>query len=229
MRRIATRLRERLQGEDGVTLVELLVVLVILGIVLAPLVASFTTALRHTVDQSKREQAYSNARLAIQRMRTDVHCASAVTGVEQNIYGGFTLTMTEATEGDPGWCQAVIPSGTGASGVQWCTIPVDGSTTRYRLYRFLGLNPDDCDGGAGSTFQIDYVSPPTTGWPTNSTVAVAPTSWAGNLWPTPETCPAGRLPTLTVFLNAAVDPVNEAFRHYQLRDALALRNAVRCS
>ena len=29
------------------------------------------------------------------------------------------------------------------------------------VYRFLGLNPDECDGGVGSTFQVDYVTTPT--------------------------------------------------------------------
>lgn len=225
---LARRLWRCLRPETGTTLPELLTVMAILLLVLTPLVANFTTALNHEVDQSQREAAYSSGRLAIQRMRTDAHCASAITGVEQNLYGGFTLTLSEAVEGSAGWCATVIPSGTGASGVQWCTIPVTGSTTRFRLYRYLGLDPDECDGGPGSTFQIDYIATPTTGWPTNSTVLVAPTDWIGNLWPTAASCPAGRLPTLAVLLNTSVDPDASPYRHYQLRDSLALRNAVRC-
>lgn len=225
----AARLRARLRREEGTTLPELLTVMAILVLVLAPLVESFTTALKHEADQSSRELAYSSARLAVQRMRADVHCASAVTGIQQNAFGGFTLTLTEAAEGSAGWCQTVIPAGTGANGVQWCTIPVTGSTTRFRLYRYLGLDPNDCDGGPGSTFQIDYIAPPQTGWPTNSSVSPAPTDWVGNLWPTASACPAGRLPTLAVFLNTSVDPDATPYRHYQLRDSLALRNAVRCA
>ncbi len=222
-----SRLLGRLRAEHGVTLPEMLAVLAILLVVLTPLVSSFTSALKHEIDQSQREGAYSSARLALQRMRTDVHCASAVTGVEENIYGGFTLTLTEAVEDDSGWCPAVIPAGTGASGVQWCTIPTDGTNTKFRLYRFLGLNPDECDGGVGSTFQVDYVTVPTSGWPTNTAVT-GNTDWIGNLWPTADVCPSGRLPTLKVLLNTSVDPVNAAYRHYQLTESLALRNAVRC-
>lgn len=207
----------------------MLAVLTILLVVITPLVASFTTALRHEVDTTRREEAYSSARLALQRMRTDVHCAAGITGVEQNVYGGFTLTLTQSSQGEGGWCAGVIPTGSGASGVQWCTVPVDGSSTRFRLYRFLGLDPTDCDGGSGSTFQIDYITEPESGWPTNSTVVIAPTSWVGNLWPTPETCLSGRLPTLSALLDTAVDPVTAPNRRYQLRDALALRNAVRCA
>jgi hypothetical protein len=161
-------------------------------------------------------------------MRTDVHCASAVTGVQENAFGGYTLTLTQASEGNPGWCPAVIPPGTGANGVQWCTISVGLSTTRFKLYRYLGLDPNDCDGGPGSTFQIDYIAPPTAGWPTNATVSPAPADWIGNVWPDAATCLTGRLPTLAVQLNTSVDPDATPYRHYQLRDALALRNAVRC-
>jgi len=230
-------LRRRVQvcREDGVTLPELLIVLTILALVIAPLVASFSTALRNQSDQSKREAAYSAARLALQRMRVDVHCSSSKVQdgvVQENAFGGFTLTLQEATEGSPGYCETVIPPGTGSNGVQWCTIPVTGSTTRFRLYRYLGLDPNDCDGGSGSTFQVDFVTVPSSGWPTNSTAlgidpAPTPGDWIGNLWPTPEACPANRLPTLTVLLNTSVNPDETPKRNYQLRDALALRNAVR--
>jgi prepilin-type N-terminal cleavage/methylation domain-containing protein len=229
--RFATRaawLRRRLRREHGVTLPELLTVLVILGIILAPLVGSFTTALKHEADQAEREKAYSAARLAVQRMRSDVHCAAKVVAVQENTFGGFTLTLQEGSETDPGWCQTVIPAGTGANGVQWCTIPVGGSTTRFRLYRYLGLDAADCDGGPGSTFQIDYIAPPKAGWPTNSTVSPAPSDWIGNLWPDPNVCPTNRLPTVSVSLNTSVDPDATPYRHYHLRDALALRNAKRC-
>jgi len=227
----AARLRALLRRDDGTTLPELLTVMAILALVLTPLVGSFTTALRHETDQSQREAAYSAGRLAVQRMRTDVHCASAVTGAapQKNSFGGFTLTLTEASEGSNGWCPTVIPTGTGASGVQWCTIPVGSSTTRFRLYRYLGLDPNDCDGGPGSTFQIDYIAPPVGGWPTNTRVSPSPSDWIGNVWPTAATCPAGRLPTLAILLNTSVDPDATPYRHYQLRDSLALRNAVRCT
>lgn len=228
-RLVIAALRRRLADERGVTLPELLAVLTILLIVLTPLVASFTTALRHETDQSQREAAYSSARLAIQRMRTDLHCASGATAVNQNAYGGFTLTLAQANDVSAGgWCPTVIPQGSGSTGVQWCTVPYPGSTTRFRLYRFLGLDPTECDGGTGSTFQIDYIAPPTGGWPTNSTSDPVPTSWEGNLWPTAEACPTGRLPTITVRLNTSVDPDASPYRHYELVDAIALRNAERC-
>ena len=74
----------------------------ILGIVLAPLSTSFASGMVQQASQTRREQAYANARVALQRLRLDVHCAGAVTSVEQNSYGGFTLTLTESNDQSPG-------------------------------------------------------------------------------------------------------------------------------
>lgn len=216
----------RLRDERGVTLPEMLAVMTILLIVITPLVGSFATALRHETDQVQREAAYSAARLAIQRMRTDLHCAKNVTDIDQNAYGGFTMTLTQGndTAAVNGWCPAVVPSASGAAGVQWCTIPYPSSTTRFRLYRYLGLNATDCDGGTGSTFQIDYIAPPPAGWPTNTTIDPVPTAWDGNLWPESEACVPGRLPSLTIRINTSVDPDATPYRNYEIIDSIALRN-----
>jgi prepilin-type N-terminal cleavage/methylation domain-containing protein len=224
----------RLRREEGFTLVELLTAMTILGIVLTALVSSFTSGMAHEVDQTRREEAQENARLALQRMRVDIHCAGGLTSVDQNAYGGFTLTLTEAHQGQAGWCPAVIPAGDTSVGVQWCTVPYAGSSTRFVLYRFLGLEESDCGAsGSGSTFQVDYVSVPPTGWPQNTQTTSPPTSWVGNLWPTGTACEdgsavSGALPTAAVDLSVALDPVRYPRENYELRDQIALRNANRC-
>jgi prepilin-type N-terminal cleavage/methylation domain-containing protein len=238
------RVREMIRGfgrrlgrEDGYTLVELITVMAILGIVMAPLATSWATGVAQEVSQTRREQAYANARVALQRMRIDVHCATGVTTVEQNAYGGFTLTLTEANDQTTdlkGWCPAVIPAGSGSSGVQWCTIAHSGSTTRFTLYRFLGTNPTDCDGGSASTFEADYLASTPGSWPVNSAAVAStgtgtPTSWTGNLWPTAVTCQSGYLPTVAIDFNVNVDPDNHPNEHYEIKDAITLRNAPRCS
>ena len=98
---VMKKLRDRLGRDDGYTLVELITVMAILGIVLAPLSSSFASGMVAQASQTRREQAYANARVALQRLRLDVHCASAVTSVEQNSYGGFTLTLTESNDQSP--------------------------------------------------------------------------------------------------------------------------------
>jgi prepilin-type N-terminal cleavage/methylation domain-containing protein len=227
-----------LAREHGYTVIELIVVMVLLAIVMTPLIASLATGMVHEVDQARREQAQENARLTLQRMRVDMHCAGGLTSVDQNAYGGFTLTLTEAHEGQDGWCPGVIPSGDTSVGVQWCTVPYAGpppSTTRFVLYRFLGLDTSECgSGGNSSTFQVDYIAAPPSGWPQNTQTTTPPSSWVGNLWPTGTNCadgtaPTGSLPTAPVDLSVALDPLNHPKENYELRDQIALRNANRCT
>lgn len=210
------------RDEDGYSLVELIVVLAILGIVLVGLVTSFTAGLRAETGATQRATAQENARTALVRMRTDIHCATGAPAPVENPFGGFTLTLAES----PDVCPSVTTS---SSGVQWCTVPVDGSTTRWQLIRFLGTLPQDCGGGGASTLVVDYVTAPSNGWPSNTGTSPAPADWDGNLWPTAETCPSGNMPTLSVQLAVDVDPVNFANQTYELRDTIALRNAPRCT
>jgi prepilin-type N-terminal cleavage/methylation domain-containing protein len=220
----------RLRRADGFTLIELIVVMTILATVMTPLIVSFSTSMKHDVDQTRREQAYANARIALQRLRVDVHCASnTVPQINQNSYGGFTLTLSENHQGQDGWCPGVIPAGDTSSGVQWCTVPKSGSTTRFVLYRYIGTDLTECGSTSASTFQVDYVAITPSGWPTNSSASGPPTGWVGNLWPTAATCVTGNLPTVAFDVNVAVDPVNFPNERYELRDQIAIRNANRCS
>ena len=226
-----SRCLRRLNSEAGYTLIELLVVMGILGLVLAPLASSFTSAMHNETDQARREQAYASARLALQRMRLDIHCAGGVTSVDENTAGGFTLTLTENHEFQEAWCPGVIPAGDDSSGVQWCTVQRSGSPTRFVLYRYLGQDaPSECGSSATSTFEVDYVAMSPAGWPTTSRkspAALPPADWIGNLWPDPTTCPSGGLPTVAVDVNVALDPVGHPSERYELRDQIALRNANR--
>ena len=71
--------RAALEAQDGFTLAEMLVVLAILGVVLAGLTQLFTSALAAGKDQTGRTQAQLDARLALDKLRREIHCASAVT------------------------------------------------------------------------------------------------------------------------------------------------------
>jgi prepilin-type N-terminal cleavage/methylation domain-containing protein len=235
--------RARLRSEDGYTLVELLICMVILGIILAPLATSFTSALRSQATIERREAAAENARIALQRMEADVHCAGNNTSVDQNDAGGFTLTLSENNHDSPGqagWCPGVVPYDAAVNpqpdGVQWCTAPVNGSTTRFALYRYFIFSGGDATacGGTNATFQVDYVAAPPGGWPTNTNTTTSPTSWVGNIWPSGTRCEdasaaLGALPTVNVDVNVALDPVDKANERYELRETMALRNADRCS
>jgi prepilin-type N-terminal cleavage/methylation domain-containing protein len=224
---ISSRL-SRLAREDGYSLVELLTVMALLGTVLTVIVGSFTTAMRHQAIAMNQAEVFSNARLALQRMRLDIHCAHSQVSqlpVQQNPYGGFTLTLTETA----GQCSGVLAGGAGVSGVEWCTIPyTPGDTTRYELFRYDSSALSSCDGGPGSTFEVDYVAAPPSGWPTNSGTSPAPTSWAGNIWPTSSSCVPGGLPAIAVDLNIALNAASYPTQHYELADQIAELNANPC-
>jgi prepilin-type N-terminal cleavage/methylation domain-containing protein len=116
-----SKLRRLLAQEDGYTLIELLQVTVILGVVLSSLTAVFVSAMNSEVEMNKRFQAQQEARLAVDKMRREIHCASAVTPAGAS--ASITITL-------PAQC----PSAGGSQvDVVYDTQLV--STGRYRLRR----------------------------------------------------------------------------------------------
>src|SRR5439155_24546271 len=77
--------RPRLRGsevemrdERGYTLIEMLTVLVIFGTVMSALMVLFVQGTGAEVDMNNRFQAQQDARLALDKIRREVECASAV-------------------------------------------------------------------------------------------------------------------------------------------------------
>ncbi len=133
--RLARRRRAAL-GEGGYALTELLTVLVILTIVLGGLTALFVSATTAEVDMRERFEAQQEARLAVDALRREVHCASAISQTGPSA----TVTMTLPTG---------CPSGSGD--VTWCT--VSAGANRYQLYRKAGTT---CD--SSGKLYADYIT-----------------------------------------------------------------------
>jgi prepilin-type N-terminal cleavage/methylation domain-containing protein len=207
--RVPARLRRVLAPEGGYTLIELLTVMVVLLIILAPLTSSFASGMAAEVDQTRRVDAQENARQALDRMRKDIHCAHGVTDPYQNDSdvgptSGYTIVMTETNVTGTSECPGLVQ--TNASAVQWCTIPVAGATDRYQLYR--ENDPDDQCDGSDATFMTDYLTRP-------------------DVWASP-TCVSGQYATVEVTMPVDVDPSKRPGA-YQLGDQVALRNGNICS
>jgi prepilin-type N-terminal cleavage/methylation domain-containing protein len=113
--------RRRLRGEAGYSLVEMLTVMVIMSIVFAGITQIFVAGSKAQTDQDNRFQAQLAARLALDKIRKDIHCASDVTP-----YAANSITLK-------------LPSGCGGD-TSWCTVAVSGYTNRYRLYRKAGTS-----------------------------------------------------------------------------------------
>ncbi len=65
--------------QGGYSLVELLTVTLILGTVMGGLTTLFVRALNAEVDMNRRFRAQQDARIAIDRMRREIHCANSIT------------------------------------------------------------------------------------------------------------------------------------------------------
>jgi type II secretory pathway pseudopilin PulG len=74
-----TRLRTRLAAEAGYSLVELLQVTAILSVVLTGITVVFVRASNAELDMNRRFQAQQVARVAVDKMRRELHCASSIT------------------------------------------------------------------------------------------------------------------------------------------------------
>lgn len=75
-----TRLRilRRFGREAGYTLIELLLVTAILGTVLASLTVLFVTASSSQIDMNRRFRAQQDARVAVDKMRREIHCSDQI-------------------------------------------------------------------------------------------------------------------------------------------------------
>jgi prepilin-type N-terminal cleavage/methylation domain-containing protein len=130
--RVRSRLRVR--GESGYSLVEMLTVMVIMSIVFAGVTTVFVAGSRAQAEQDRRFQAQLSTRLALDKIRRDIHCASDVTPYATN---SVTLKITGCTGGD----------------ISWCTVAVTGYSSRYALYRQAGTS---C--GSSGTKIADYLT-----------------------------------------------------------------------
>jgi prepilin-type N-terminal cleavage/methylation domain-containing protein len=194
-----------LARDDGLTLVELMVAMLLMSIILAPLIGGMVSMMSAQARQANVVTAQEQARLALERMRKDIHCAHSVDAPEDNASGGVTLILNETNTTGTAECPGIVE--TNSSSVQWCTVPVAGSTDRYRLYR--EEDPDtNCD-GSQSSFQVDYLT-------------------QDALWTTPS-CTGGEYPTVGVDLSVDVKPGTTNEGSYNLDDAIALRNATPCA
>lgn len=123
------------RGEAGYSLVEMITVMAIMSIVFAGITDVFIAGSKAQADQDRRFQAQLSTRLAMDKIRKDIHCATDVTPYAVN-----SVTLK-------------IPSGCGGD-VSWCTAAVSGYTNRHALYRQAGTS---CSAATG--IQIaDYLT-----------------------------------------------------------------------
>jgi type II secretory pathway pseudopilin PulG len=110
------RVRAALSREGGYSLMEMLVVMIILTTVLTVLSDVFVSGANAELDMNRRFEAQLNARLALDKLRREIHCASSA-----SVSGSQSVTLV---------LPAQCPTGTG--NVTWCAV---GTGSRWGIHR----------------------------------------------------------------------------------------------
>lgn len=137
----------RLRGERGMTLMELLMAMTILGIVMTSVVALYISGVRAQTNLTSSFSAQTMLHVGLDRIRSDAHLACSETAQSST---SVTLSLYPCD---------------GSAKVTWCT---SGSGSRYALYRISGTAAT-CTGGekfadyltSGSIFTYTAQNSPT--------------------------------------------------------------------
>jgi type II secretory pathway pseudopilin PulG len=113
----------RLRREGGYTLIELLTVAVILTTVVGSLSALFVQASTAEIDMNRRFRAQQDARMAVDKMRREIHCADQITPA------GVSAEITVRL---PAQCPSAVGTPPVVTNV---TYDVVGSGQRFQLRR----------------------------------------------------------------------------------------------
>ena len=157
--------RRRLASQAGFTLTELITTMAILGIVLGGLTTMFHAGVRAEMRANRELDAQQNARAALDKMRRELHCASAISAPNGTAVASLTVTLPAAC---PGTATAVVyatstvaanryeltrtaDSGTPTTVADYLTsstpftyyIPASGTLGRLQVDIPVNLNPTD--------------------------------------------------------------------------------------
>jgi prepilin-type N-terminal cleavage/methylation domain-containing protein len=131
-------------SEKGYSLIELLVTMVILVIVLGSLTTVFVSGSGAEATLNNRFQAQQNGRLGLDRIRGDIHCASAAQAQTINTYPGLKLAV--------GNCYAATPT------ISWCVVQYTATPLRYQVFRSTTTGATTCTGtDAARVLIADYL------------------------------------------------------------------------
>jgi prepilin-type N-terminal cleavage/methylation domain-containing protein len=191
--------------ERGYTLVEMLVVMMILGVVVAGLTTIFVSGSRAELDLNRRFQAQQQARLALDKIRVDLHCATTAQVQTINTYNGLAISAPNCS----------------SSTIDWCLVPSSAMSGRYALYRTTSTTNKCASTDTGRVKIADYLLTNTI----NAALTGVPA--ARTVFGTSQTTPSGQLLTVLVDFPISVHPT--ATRDvYELKDAIVARNSTRC-
>jgi prepilin-type N-terminal cleavage/methylation domain-containing protein len=125
------RVLRGLRRQAAYTLVEMLTVMIIMGVILTGMTSLFVQGSNSQLDMNRRFEAQQAARVVLDKMRREIHCAQGATTASSPLSAQVTLDL-------PGQCALAVNHA--QTYVSWCTQPV--AAGRYALYRKAGSTCD---------------------------------------------------------------------------------------
>ena len=136
-----------MDNERGYTMVEMLVVMSILSIVIGGLTTVFVSGGRAELDLNRRFQSQQEARLALDKIKVDLHCASSA--------------EVDATSG----YLKIAEDNCSATHVTYCALTDPLMSSRYALYRTTNVTATRCTASDVTKVKVaDYLTRNTGLW-----------------------------------------------------------------
>ena len=212
------RTRAHVAAEHGVSIIELLVTMVIMIVVVTALTSVIVEASKAQVRTSRTAQAQDQGRLALDKLRRELHCANSVSVVNASgtaVAAGTDGNQIRITLG--GYCPSngLTTDAATTVYVTWCTAASTKKTGDFALWRRSSISSQPAC-AATERMWADYL--------TTATPFCLPSTTAacGGVLKTALSLPTVRV-TLPVNLNGP-SSTSESFR---LFDDIALRNSAR--
>ena len=216
--RALRHVRARAAEEHGVSIMELLVTMVILTVIVTALTTVIVEASNAQVRTNRTVQAQNEGRLALDKLRRELHCADSISVVNasgNSVAAGTSGNQIRITLG--GYCPTNGLTANAATTVYvtWCTSASTKKTGDFGLYRLASTS--------------SYPACATTGrkWADYLTTAVpfclpSTSALCGGVLKT-----ALSLPTVRVTLPVNLNGPTSTTASFRLVDDIALRNSAR--
>jgi prepilin-type N-terminal cleavage/methylation domain-containing protein len=195
--------------ERGFTMIEMLVVCLILGVVLAGITVVFVSGSHSELNLNNRVQAQQAAQLALNVLRTDAQgaCAANVPS-STTLVLGHPLTVVSPAVSDLTTCGAANTAS--YVKVVWCALTSPTVTGQYALYRATPTGSNTCTAATGKLEADNLTSNAVFSLPlANNQIQVE------------------QLQTFTASISVSrKTATNQAGQPFTLAEALTLRNGV---
>lgn len=212
------RLRQHILDERGVSVIELLVSMAVMLIILSALSTVAVEASNSQVRTNNRFQAQIQGRLAMDKLRRELHCANGLTVVNS---AGTAVAAGTAGRGVyvtlGGYCptNGLTSTASATVYVTWCTLASTLRSGTFALYRLASLSSQQACATSGVKW-ADYLTAAQLFCLPNTSTA------CGGVFKS-----ADSLPTLKVTIPVNLNGASSTSSSFRLVDDIALRNSPR--